>query len=128
MGTFASARTHPCGIEHHRRAADRLGGRDALRQLALGDVLDAVVDRQLDAATLDGRIRHAGGEHLPAARVAIRLDVVRLAADGTVELALEAFESLRVDADEAEDVGGERAVRIEPAYSVTAYTRAARGP
>ena len=82
-GTFASARTSPvAGSSTIAGAAAALRGARRRRASSRSvTVLDARVERQLDARALGGACLHAVGEHLAAARVAVDLDVLRLAAD-----------------------------------------------
>src|SRR2546430_17538789 len=97
------------------RSPRALPPRPPRRELALGHVLDAGVDGELDAAPLRRRRRHARGEdHLPAP-VAVRLDVVRLPADPGIQTALEPLEPLRGHPDAAEHVGREAVAGVEAA-------------
>src|SRR5581483_12056747 len=72
-------------------------------------------NRELDAFALRGRRLHAVRRDLAAARGAVDVEVLRLAADHAVEAALDALEALGVDADEPEHVRGEASVRVEAA-------------
>jgi hypothetical protein len=112
-GKLASARISPgVGIQNHgrsRRGAARL---HAGAQLALGDVLEVLIDGQLE--------RRAGGrwpldpaEGMPA-RIGLNQDGARLAADERVVRAFDPAEPDVVDADVAQDVRRQVAVRVAP--------------
>ena len=101
-------------VEHDGRTTHCARRGDAALELALGRLLDGGIERQLEAVSLVRGSADAAGEHLAAARIAIELQVLRLAADDPVIALLEPFEPLGVDADEAEHVGRQVAVRVEP--------------
>src|SRR5207244_13416505 len=72
-------------VEDDGRTARRTGGGDPALELALGRLLDAGVERELQAAALVRRRSHPAGEHLPPARIAAALPVLRLAAYDAVD-------------------------------------------
>src|SRR5437870_337277 len=95
------------------RSAHRTRGGNPVVELALGRLLDAGVEGELQAAAVVRSRLHPAGEHLPPARVAVELQVLRLAADDAVEALLEPLEALGVHAHEAEDMRREAPVRVE---------------
>ena len=81
-------------------------------ELALGDVLDRLVDRQHHAVTGLGLLEHVGRRDLAAKRIAAGDRLARHAGQIGVEGALDALEPA-LGALEAQDVRGQLAVWIE---------------
>ena len=114
VGQVASAKISPVAgssaIAIPDRAWEPVTARESAR--SVGE-LEPLVDGQLHTGTL---ARPAGvrrvAQHRPPRAVAERRDAGRLAAEHLVELPLEPFEAVAVVADEAEEVGGERALGV----------------
>src|SRR6266853_3374582 len=100
-------------IHHDDAAALRAIGRDARLELALGDVLQVLVDRELDGRT--GRRRTFEPRKCAPARVGLDENGAGFAPDLRVVCRLEAAQSLVVDADVTEQVRSQRLVGIEAA-------------
>src|SRR5262249_45012959 len=92
-------------------AAGRAVVQDALMQLALGDVLEILVDGQLDGRTGCRRTLEAAERMSP--RVGLNEDRPLLAADLRIVGVLEAAQAGVVDSHIPEEVRGELLVRIE---------------
>ena len=87
--------------------------RDGIAQLALGDVLQVFVDRQLDGRA--GRRRALEPAEGAAARVGLIQQLAQRAADLAVVGGFDARQPVVVDADKTEQLRGELLFRIEPA-------------
>ena len=105
---FAGLRRH----DHHGAAGGAIL-RDGVAQLALGDVLQVLVDRQLDGRAR-GR-RPLESAERAAARVGLIQQLAERAADLAVVGRLDAGEPFVVDADETQQLGRKLLLRIEPA-------------
>ncbi len=101
-------------VGHDRHAALRVGIADFLCQHLLGFVLEPLVDGEHEVAAALG-LRHLAltARELPALRVELDLELPALPGQAVVVLGLEPAEPAVVGSDEAEDRGGERAVRVE---------------
>jgi hypothetical protein len=101
------------GIDDDERAALRLVGVHRRLDLALGDVLDPLVDGQDDVVSLQRLpLVAAALEDEAAAPVAQAMDLLDLAAQVLVERELEPVLALRVGGHEPEERAGELAPRI----------------
>ena len=90
-----------------------LVARDAVAQLALGDVLQVLVDRQLDGGAR--RRRPLEPAERAAARVGLVEQLALRAADLAVVGRLDAGEPFVVDADETQQLRRQLLLRIEAA-------------
>ena len=108
-------RENLAGLRRHdqHRAAGGAVARDRIAQLALGDVLQVLVDRQLDGRA--GRRRTLEPAEGAAARVGLIEQLAERAADLAVVGGLDAGEPFVVDADESQQLRGELLLRIEAA-------------
>ena len=114
-GRLVRQRENFAGLRRHDQhgAARGAVARDGLAQLALGDVLQIFVNRQLD-----GRARRRRTLE-PAEGVPARVGLIEQLSQGAADLAvvggLDAGEPFVVDADESQQLSGELFLRIEPA-------------
>ncbi len=100
------------GIDHDEGAALRLVGVHRRVDLALGDVLDPLVDREGDVVALKGLALAAALEDEAAAPVAQAVHLLDLAAQVLVERELEPVLALRVGGHETQQRPGELAAWI----------------
>jgi len=100
-------------VHHDDRPARGAARLDRGGELGLGDVLDHLVDRQLDAHAVDRRVLSLAADEVDAAsRVAEHGDLARAPAERRLERELGARKASAVDVDEAEDRCGEAPLRI----------------
>ena len=121
VGAFGSQQRHIghgqdlAGVRrhHHRHAGVRFELVHSVRQLALRDMLERRVDRELNLRAYT-RERPPPPIHSnpPPPRVALDVQSIHLATQHRIELPLDALQALSVDTCKSQHLACERAVRV----------------